>query len=168
MTTWASPGGGGDDLSTISPPTRALTKSYEPFSEPIQGMGERQTNNARTCYDFGHSVQEGDLVFAKKGRRAIIAWGIVRGPYRYEVEKDLRHRREVEWKATGHWTLPAGINLGLKTLTEISNDVEQMQMLIDLAQTDGAASTIRSTDPATTPDSPPPSPYDLNRACLVV
>ena len=63
----------------------------------------RPTNNARTCYDFGHSIQEGDLVFAKKGRREIVAWGIVRGPYRYEPETALGNRRKVEWKARGRW-----------------------------------------------------------------
>ena len=136
---------------------RALGKAYP------EG-GQQQTNNARTCYNFGHSVQEGDLVFAKKGRRDIIAWGIVRGPYRYEVERDYPHRREVEWKAVGHWPLPAGVTLGLKTLIEISNNVEQMQMLIELVQADDTA----STDTATTPDSSVPSPYDLDRACLDV
>lgn len=79
---------------------RALQQTY-----PRDG-DRRPTNNARTCYDFGHSIQEGDLVFAKKGRREIVAWGIVRGPYRYEPERDMRHRRKVEWKVLGSWTLP--------------------------------------------------------------
>lgn len=100
---------------------------------PKEGGGE-PTNNARTCWDFAHSMQAGDLVFAKKGRREIVAWGIVAGPYRFDEKLPFSHRRRVEWKARGSWPLPAGRSLSLKTLTNISQDPEQVQLLNDLVQ----------------------------------
>jgi DNA polymerase III delta prime subunit len=135
---------------------RALQQTY-----PKAG-NNRPTNDARSCYDFGHSIQEGHLVFAKKGRREIVAWGIVTGPYRYEPQKDFCHRRKIEWKATGHWELPAGVMLSVKTLTDITNDVEQVQMLVNLVQDD------RKISPSNTLIPPQPNPlqrYDLDKAC---
>jgi 5-methylcytosine-specific restriction protein B len=100
---------------------------------PKEGSGE-PTNNARTCWDFARSMQPGDLVFAKKGRREIVAWGIVQGPYRFDDKTTFPHRRKVDWKAVGSWPIPEGRSLSLKTLTNISQDAEQIQVLTELVR----------------------------------
>jgi len=138
---------------------RALQQAYPRDSE------RRPTNNARTCFDFGHSIQEGDLVFAKKGRREIVAWGIVRGPYRFEAGRDMRHRRKIDWKALGHWILPVGVNLGLKTLTDITGDVEQVQMLVELVQAGGVNAAPQKAGSLPSPIATMVFPYDLDQAC---
>jgi len=131
--------------------------------------GSEPTNNARTCWDFAHSMQEGDLVFAKKGRREIVAWGIVKGSYRFEEKATFAHRRPVEWKAVGSWPMPEGRNLSLKTLTNISEDPEQVQILTDLVQ---RRPTHGTTEPLPRPEqldktsqeSKPAKPYGIEQA----
>jgi len=128
--------------------------------------GGEPTNNARTCWDFSRTVQEGDLVFAKKGRREIVAWGVVAGPYRFDEQRQYGHRRRVDWKARGSWPIPDGRSLSMKTLTNISSDAEQIQVLNDLVQ-EGA---IRLSDSTPSPSSVhslsaiPAKPYGIEQA----
>ena len=43
--------------------------------------------DAYACYQFVHEMQVGDLVYAKKGRREIVGYGVVTGEYRHEPER---------------------------------------------------------------------------------
>ncbi len=128
--------------------------------------GSEPTNDARACWEFLKIIRVGDVVFAKQGRKNIVGWGIVTGPYRYISTVDYFHRRQIDWKARGNWRLPAERHLSLKTLTNISDDTEQVQFLTDLVQAGPAASAEPSvpTEVPLQPLSAQPKPYTIDDA----
>jgi len=121
----------------------------------------RPTNNAKTCWDFANTIKEGDLVFARKGRQHIVAWGIVRGPYTYDSAIVFPNRRKVEWKAIGNWTLPPELRFDMKTTTDISENTDLVQILIDLVQ---SSSEIPPESIKTPGSDGAPLPYNLDLA----
>lgn len=97
--------------------------------------------DTRACYQFAHKMSIGDVVFAKRGRRNIVGYGVVTSDYRYETGRDTyKNVRSVDWKMRGDWT-PRDKPLVTKTLTEISrypglvSDI-QSALDIDLDDTD--------------------------------
>jgi len=96
-------------------------RSREEIAEELQTLGAETTasNNAASCYDFAHSMQEGDLVLIKKGRHAIVGYGIVTGPYQYDESlTNYRNIRSVRWQGRGEWVTDR--TLALKTVTNIT------------------------------------------------
>jgi 5-methylcytosine-specific restriction enzyme B len=78
--------------------------------------GQRQTNNAKTCWEFAHEVQPGHVIVAKAGTGRILGLGVVTGDYEFHAEEDdYRHRRRVDWRMHGDWEIEG---LPQKTLTE--------------------------------------------------
>lgn len=94
----------------------------------------RQSNNARTCFDFAHTMKIGDLVFAKRGRGIIIGHGTVTGDYEYHPDRpDFRSIRKVRWESRGEWETTD--TMAMKTLTEITGNstlVEHLRHLVSL------------------------------------
>lgn len=90
---------------------------------PIRALrndGKNPHNDVRCCWEFAHEMREGDLVFAKRGRKRVLAAGRVRGPYRFEADRDgYRHVRAVEW--THFQEAPLDRDLVTKTLTDITD-----------------------------------------------
>jgi hypothetical protein len=85
--------------------------------------------DAYACYQFVHEMQVGDLVYAKKGRREIVGYGVVTGEYRHEPKRgDYPNVRAVEWKKRGSW-MPREKNLVTKTLTDVG---KYPQLVADL------------------------------------
>lgn len=114
------------------------------------GGAKNPFHDARACYQFAHEMQVGDVVFAKRGRREIIGYGVVASDYRYEPERvDFQHVRSVTWKKRGAWT-PRDRPLVTKTLTEIGQYpalVAQIREALQLSDR-GVEATIPAPMPA--------------------
>ena len=81
----------------------------------------RPTNNARTCYDFTHTLRIGDRIFVKRGRNTIIGYGVVTGDYEHRTNRaQFKNVRAVRWEGRGTWTSPAPV--AIKTLTDVTDD----------------------------------------------
>ena len=62
------------------------------------GAGENPTMQSLAVWEFVHEVAVGDIVVAKRGRRAILGWGTVTGDYVHDPERaEYRNTRSVEW-----------------------------------------------------------------------
>jgi hypothetical protein len=124
----------------------------------VYGGDTRPSNDARTCFDFVNTVQEGDVVFVKRGRSVIIGKGIVTGPYlRDEQRVVLQNTRSVRWEKRGEWVLPDSIGLAIKTLTDISQNQELLDALDKIIGQDGRP------EPAS-PLPLPLKPFDIEEA----
>lgn len=78
-------------------------------------------NNATSCFSFAHEVKEGDLIFAKIGRRKIIGAGVVQSVYFFDnVRSYFKHVRRVDWFIQGNWDVPEERSFAIKTLTNIT------------------------------------------------
>jgi hypothetical protein len=89
----------------------ALEQEYETERRP--------TNNARTCYDFVHTMHVGDRVFVKRGRNTIIGYGTVIGEYEHRADRSqFKNVRTVRWEGRGTWPSPAPV--AVKTLTDVT------------------------------------------------
>ncbi len=86
------------------------------------GIDKDHSVSAKCCYDFVNSIQEGDIVIAKKGLREIIGVGTVTSDYRYdESQGEFPHIRDVEWDEVGTWPIDGRFRqktLPQKTLTQ--------------------------------------------------
>jgi 5-methylcytosine-specific restriction protein B len=115
----------------------ALQSKYETEGKP--------TNNARTCYDFVHTIRVGDRVFVKRGRNTIIGYGIVTGEYEHRLHRSqFKNVRAVRWEGKGTWASPAP--LAVKTLTDMTDDVTFVSALENMVS--GPASEKRKPIPA--------------------
>lgn len=69
----------------------------------------------------------GDLVFIKKGTKALVGVGIVKSDYKFSDESiiegsDYNHIRDIDWIKTDEITVPKRMGqLVQKTLTNITN-----------------------------------------------
>ena len=84
-----------------------------------EGGNINRKHDALACYQFAHEMQVGDIIFAKRGRRQIVGYGLVASEYRHEPQRSgFTHVRSIEWKKRGEWE-PRERPLVTKTLTEI-------------------------------------------------
>jgi MoxR-like ATPase len=98
----------------------ALQQQYAPEGRP--------TNNARSCYDFMHTIRVGDRVFVKRGRNTIIGYGTVAGEYEHRADRtQFKNVRTVRWEGKGTWGSPAP--LAVKTLTDVTEDTASVSAL---------------------------------------
>ena len=78
-----------------------------------------ENNNAMANYSFANDMNVGDIVFAKKGRRELIGYGIVKSDYYFDDRRNsYKSCRKVEWIKKGNWEIDFA--LALKTLTIIT------------------------------------------------
>ena len=62
------------------------------------GWETNPINHSLAMWDVAHEMRVGDILIAKRGVRAILGWGTVRGSYVYYPDRtDFQHVREVEW-----------------------------------------------------------------------
>ncbi len=100
----------------------AIKKVKNPEVEP--------TNDSLALWQFCHDMKPGDVILAKKGRRTLVGMGIVAGDYDYQVERlGYKHVRKVRWEQKGNWSLPEGLNLTTKTLTDLTPNPEHVAKL---------------------------------------
>ena len=114
------------------------------------------TNDARCCYEFAHVMAPGDVVFVKRGRSAIIGYGVITGSFVYDASRPTyRNTRTVRWERRGQWAYDG--RFPLKTLTDISDNQELVTALETL---------IEDQEDAHTPPTPPIErvPYTIEDA----
>jgi 5-methylcytosine-specific restriction enzyme B len=103
----------------------------------VQGEGTNPSNDSLACWQFAHDIRSGDHVIIKRGTREVLGWGIIKSEYRYEPGRaEYDHVRDVEWRRTGHWTLPADRKFAAKTLTEFSSYRDWLKHVWDLIDGD--------------------------------
>ena len=91
-----------------------------------------QVNNALCCFEFCHSITNGDLIISKKGTRNYLGYGIVESDYYYdESVKSYKHRRKVNWIKNGVWQ-EISDPIVVKTLTDITKYPEYVEKLCSL------------------------------------
>jgi 5-methylcytosine-specific restriction protein B len=94
--------------------------------------GGRKTNDALACYDFLHTMNPGDVIIAKKGKKEYIGWGIVTGDYLFDDSNpNYKNRRAVDWKTNGEWLDTEG-DIVTKTLTDITKYPSYVKRLTKL------------------------------------
>ena len=104
------------DLSSFSTREEIKTALQEAYNKPEGSF----MNDSLALWDFVHTVQIGDIVYAKKGTDTIIGRGIVEGDYSYdESSEDYNNIRNIKWTNVGEWKVPQK-NIVQKTLTDIS------------------------------------------------
>ena len=96
-------------------------------------------------------MKPGDTVFAKKGRREIVGFGIVKSDYRYETDRPYyKNVRDLAWQKAGSWPTASTRLLSMKTLTDITDDealVDEIEELLGLSEPTGTSATIIPTLP---------------------
>lgn len=95
-------------------------KTREAMDEEFEKReGRPRGSDSRGIHEFVNVMRPGDILIAKKGLRIVLGYGIVSAPYFYDAEgPTYRHRRRVDWKKIGTWTIPDGMKmLPQKTLT---------------------------------------------------
>ena len=84
-----------------------------------EGADRNPVQNSLACYQFAQEMKVGDVLFAKRGRREIVGYGVVTSEYRHEADRQsFRQVRSVDWRSRGEWT-PREKPFVMKTLTEI-------------------------------------------------
>ncbi|KEO84396.1 hypothetical protein EL26_04645 [Tumebacillus flagellatus] len=80
-------------------------------------------NNSFTLWAFTNLIQEGDVIIANKGGRAIVGIGKVTGDYEYrpDLNPDYPNVRKVDWALQQEVTLSKKL-FPNKTLSEVSED----------------------------------------------
>jgi len=109
--------------------------SYSSKSQMIEAMqtvyGDTKPyrNAALATWQFSKEMQEGDIVFAKKGRDIIIGRGVVQSQYFYNdrFSDGYNNVRKVEWTDIGEWEHPG--QAAMKTLTDITQYTEYVEKL---------------------------------------
>jgi hypothetical protein len=105
---------------TFESMSEALVQTYNRTTQPI--------NDARATWDFARLLKPGDEVFAKRGRHTIVGRGIVEGAYEYSPDRpSMPNVRSIRWIDRGEWEI--GINLPVKTLTDVTNNGELVEAM---------------------------------------
>jgi len=95
----------------------------------------KYTNNSLALWQFANEMKPGDVVFAKRGRKEVLGYGIVESDYFYDktLDKDHHHIRRVNWKEKGNWKYNG--NLITKILTRITDYLDLVNSISNLFET---------------------------------
>jgi len=88
--------------------------------------------NVLALHEFASEMKIGDRLLVKKGRSEIMGLGVVISDYVYDADSTRRHTRSISWVKIGPWTVPDGIRLPIKTLTDISGKKELVGTLLSM------------------------------------
>lgn len=84
-----------------------------------EGTGASMRHDVLALWQFQNEINEGDVVFAKRGRGEIVGRGVVTSGARFEDERgSFKHVRSVDWTHIGSWDHPG--KAATKTLTDIT------------------------------------------------
>jgi 5-methylcytosine-specific restriction enzyme B len=101
--------------------------------QKLESVDTSKVNDTLSCWQFAHVMQRGDVLFAKKGTRKVVGYGIVRGDYEYDPSRAaFKHVRSVNWLGSGEWKLPEDQQLPLKTLTNVTKYHELVDTISNL------------------------------------
>lgn len=109
--------------------------SKEAIKEKLQKVYRvnNPANDALCLWQFANEIKVGDIVFAKKGRKAIVGKGVVTSDYIYDSAREkYQHIRRVDWQCKGEWQHPSSGKAQTKTLTNISPDPNYVQSLLSI------------------------------------
>lgn len=102
-----------DDLATY-PSREAIRQALD-----FHGPGRSTTFAILALWQFQNEIAEGDIVYAKRGRRVVVGRGVVSSGARFEPARSkYRHVRSVNWSHQGSWEHPG--DAVTKTLTDIT------------------------------------------------
>ena len=126
------------DLSQIN----TLNECRDSLRDVYENPDSSFMNDGLAIWEFSHVMQNGDVIYAKRGLSNIIARGIVKSEYIYDQsQEDFCHTRKVEWTHIGEWTLE---NIVQKTLTDITkypDYVKKIETMITEGKNDNKQST---------------------------
>jgi 5-methylcytosine-specific restriction protein B len=129
------------DLTSYSSREAIRTKMKELLDET-----KSYNNDSLALWQFFHDIQEGDIIFAKKGIRQIIGRGIVESEYMFMPERDeYKNIRKIKWTHKGNWLNPDGQAV-IKTLTDITSYTDYVQKLELLIAGDSDTDESESED----------------------
>ncbi|HXT11402.1 MAG TPA: AAA family ATPase [Candidatus Angelobacter sp.] len=96
--------------------------------EPGRGQ---PVNDSLACWEFAHVIKSGDVVVAKGGMQRVVGYGVVANDdYKFDKSRNgYQNIRAIKWLGKGTWDISAERQLPLKTLTEVRNDPELVQIL---------------------------------------
>lgn len=85
--------------------------------------------NSLAAWEFSHSIQPGDIIYAKRGIYQIVGRAIVTSTYEYNPSFDAEypHLLHVEWTHCGEWPHPG--KAATKTLTRITEYTDYINHL---------------------------------------
>ena len=94
--------------------------SKQEIKDRLQELyGTSSKNDALALWEFCNVMEEGDIVFVKRGRSEILGRGVVISDYFFDRQrKEYRNVRKVRWEEKGSWQVDRV--LALKTLTDIT------------------------------------------------
>lgn len=101
--------------------------------QKLEGVDSSKVNDTLSCWQFAHVMRPGDVLFAKKGTKKVVGYGIVKGDYEYDTTRAaFKHVRSVAWLGSGEWKLPEEQQLPLKTLTNVTKDQDLVDTISKL------------------------------------
>lgn len=85
----------------------------------VDETGASRKNDVLALWQFQNEIENGDIIYAKKGRKLLVGRGEVMSSARYDSEReDFRYVRTVNWTHSGEWENPE--NAATKTLTDVT------------------------------------------------
>jgi hypothetical protein len=125
------------DLKLLSTRDAIKARMDEVYEEP------RSLVDATQCFEFAHRMRPGDWIFAKKGRREIVGWGVIKSDYWFDQDREyFQHVRKVEWKKSGSWAINQDSLLAMKTVTDITDRAELVDELEQLVNSGPQLSAV--------------------------
>jgi len=88
-------------------------------------------NDALALWNISKVMKPGDVIFVKRGLHEYVGYGVVKSYYVFNAANETYpHQIEVDWKKEGSWI--AESQIVKKTLTDITNDKDDVRDLINL------------------------------------
>ncbi|ASN20128.1 AAA family ATPase [Arthrobacter sp. YN] len=85
----------------------------------VDGTGASNNNAVLAVWQFQNEMTEGDIVYAKRGRRELVGRGEVISEATYDPDRgSFRNVRSVRWTHNGSWQHPG--DAATKTLTDVT------------------------------------------------
>lgn len=115
-----------DELGDLS-----AYKDREEIRAKMKSLGDKNKSyrsDSLKLWKFATEIQEGDIVYARKGRHGLVGRGVVDSGYIYDATRnEYRHIRRVKWTHQGYWEVP--VQVDTMALTEISVYTDRIQKL---------------------------------------
>ena len=120
---------GCDELGNLSQ-YKTKEEIIDYLSQTEQYADKKPNVEALTAWQFFKTMQLGDVVFVKNGRKTIIGRGIIESDYSYNSSRnEYNNERKVNWTHHGNWKYPMNSLAPMRALTEISDDQEKIERL---------------------------------------
>lgn len=98
-------------------------------------------HDSQACFDFLHSINQGDQVIVKRGRDEVIGYGTVIGEYEFRPERaTYRNVRQVRWERRGNWQSKPVFSA--KTLTDFTPFHDTVRYLAELIGVSEALTSV--------------------------